>query len=723
MPRLYFDAAEIPALRDRCRTTHRRYFEALRTWVDAHLHWQPLRGVDETFLRRSSEVYFEETFAFLSNLLLTYLLTEEERYLAAARGWLQVLCSYPVLGSPYSVGPRIAALAHAYDWLDGALPEPERAALRTHLATLVADAVACSASAERAWWHGCYLHHDFWIPTSGYGIGALALLGDVPEAEDWLAHALSEVRHMLAVQGDDGAWHEGAADWVYALVLLFLFADGYRRLRGESLYEHPWLRETWRYRLYCWLPDDTYVYLNDSFRSGRYNIMGSASSHVLRKLAHEYQNPYMQWLADRDEAVDYGPPHPGVFRSPYNWTLNPPYPRARMHCLCWNVLWYDPAVPSRPPDELPAAHLFANQGVLLARSGWDAQATVVSFACAPVGGHAARQAMLAGEPRLLRGATHVHAQASAFTVYSRGRYWIVPPGYGRHASRFQNVVTVNGSGQLWDAEHAGQIVAHALTDELVYALGDASACYPAEYGIRRHLRHFLFLRPDFLILCDILEADAGPARTVRHYAWQVHTDPAVAAVRFEPGRLLLEALDGAGRIIVHLLFPETYADGCAERYAERYGLARSRLLAADGTPLLDQAAVLQNFGVPPRAVYLAVLALTERAQGLPVARLAGQGCVGALLGAGPETRAVLFAEEPGSGALEYSIEPARAARHCIAGLAPGQRYSVSARLEPRPGPRPAHALQPAEEHYVHRLSLRAGEGMTASAAGLLQFAC
>jgi|GEM_PF-2200441 hypothetical protein len=351
---------------------------------------------------------------------------------------------------------------------------------------------------------------------------------------------------------------------------------------------------------------------------------------------------------------------------------------------------------------------------------------MVSFACAPIGGHAARQAMLAGETRLLCGATHVHAQATAFTVYSRGRYWIVPPGYGRHASRFQNVVTVNGSGQLWDAAHAASIVAHALADDLVYALGDASACYPAEYGIRRHQRHFLFLRPDFLILCDILEADAGPARPVRHYAWQLHTDPAVAAVRFEPGRLLLEALDGSDRIIAHLLFPETYREADAGRHAavstERYGLAQSRLLAADGTPLLEQSAVLLNFGGPPRAVYLAVLALTERAQALPVARLAGEGCVRALLGTGPETRAILFAEEPGTGALAYRIEPAHAARHLIAGLTPGQRYRVTAQPSPRLEP-PPRALQPAEEYYVHRHSLQAGEGMTVSAASLLQFAC
>lgn len=174
-PRLYFGPQDVPGLRARASSTHRRHSERLLRWVDAHLERQPLRGVDERFLRRSSEICFEETFAFLSNVLLAYILTEASRYRDAAREWLRALCTYPPLGSPYSVGPLCAALAHGLDWLGDVLPDDERTMVRAHLAVLVGDAVACSHSPERSWWSCAYLRHDYWIPTAGYGIGALAL--------------------------------------------------------------------------------------------------------------------------------------------------------------------------------------------------------------------------------------------------------------------------------------------------------------------------------------------------------------------------------------------------------------------------------------------------------------------------------------------------------------------------------------------------------------------
>ena len=144
-PSLYFDADGVEQLRQRAATTHRRYFDALQRWVDAHLDRQPLRGIDAGFVQQSSEVYFEETFSFLSNAMLAYLVTGEERYANVARTWLRALCTYPpTMGGAYSVGPCIAALAHGYDWLTGVLPAAERDAIQTQLISLVRSAYGCT---------------------------------------------------------------------------------------------------------------------------------------------------------------------------------------------------------------------------------------------------------------------------------------------------------------------------------------------------------------------------------------------------------------------------------------------------------------------------------------------------------------------------------------------------------------------------------------------------
>jgi hypothetical protein len=78
-PSLYFDTDGVERLRRRAATTHRRYFDALRRWVDAPLDRRPRRGVDAGFVQHSSEVYFAETSSFLANVMLAYLVTGEGR--------------------------------------------------------------------------------------------------------------------------------------------------------------------------------------------------------------------------------------------------------------------------------------------------------------------------------------------------------------------------------------------------------------------------------------------------------------------------------------------------------------------------------------------------------------------------------------------------------------------------------------------------------------------
>lgn len=709
-PFVFFDAEGLHALRERARTSHRRHAGALRAWVDANLWRRPLRAVDERFLHASSEVYFEESFSHLSNVMLAYLITGDPRYADASRPWLAELARYPTGGgSQYSVGPHIAALALGYRWLGDALAPDERDAIRGQLTNLVRDAHECSVTPGRAWWYRAHLHHDFWIPVAGFGLGALALLGEEPEAERWAARAAEELEHALDLLGGDGAWHEGAADWVYGLVLVLLFADAYRLAGGPSLYDHPWLRNTWRYRLYCWLPDDTYVYLNDSFRSGRYNILGSASSHVLRRLAGEYRNGYVQWLAERDERFDYGPEHPGVYRSPYDWTTNQPYQASTMHCLAWNVLWYDPDVAATPPDDLPTAHHFANQGVVIARGGWAADSSVVTFSCAPVGGHEAHRRVAAGDGRVARGLTHAHAQATGFTLYARGRYLVVPPGYGRTASRFQNVVAVNGGGQRWGPEHEAGIVAAELGDDVDYVVGDATGLYPRDFGILLHRRHLVFLKPDFLVMADVLDADPAVGRLGRHYAWQIHTDPGAVEANSSAAGLSLRPRADDARVDVHLLLPELF------------GRVRTSFASADGTPLLDEVGFAMNFAVPNPATFVAVFALTDRALRTPIERIVGEDCVGALIGGAADARAVVFARGAEATAVSYRVDPARSAMHLVAGLASGARYRAAASLRPRGKRWPERALRIAEEDFAHEIAVEADGGGADAPGGLLRF--
>jgi len=69
-------------------------------------------------------------------------------------------------------------------------------------------------------------------------------LGGGPDADDLTADLTRRTRGLcrerLDLLGDDGAWHEGAADWVYGLGLFLLFADAYRRAGADVRFVgHP----------------------------------------------------------------------------------------------------------------------------------------------------------------------------------------------------------------------------------------------------------------------------------------------------------------------------------------------------------------------------------------------------------------------------------------------------------------------------------------------------
>jgi hypothetical protein len=309
----------------------------------------------------------------------------------------------------------------------------------------------------------------------------------------------------------------------------------------------------------------------------------------------------------------------------------------------------------------------------------------------------------------VRGATHAHAQANSFTLFARGHYVVVPPGYGRAASRFQNTVAINGGGQVWHPLRSGSMLAVETAADHAYALGDATACYPEEAGIRRYLRHLLFLPPDFLVTCDLIEGAGFPTGLGRNYAWQVHSTPGDIAPSIAGNRLRFAPVDGGPAVEAHLVLPELF------------GWLEACYRDADGTPLLDETAALLNFQIPNPAAFLTVFALTDRALATPVERLVGDHVVGAVIGGANDPLVVAFRRRQGDDQLQYDIEPARAARHIVAGLVPGQPYAVTATLAPRAHRWPEAALRPAEENRANRITISPGGTQAATAAGLLVF--
>lgn len=565
-PSLHFNSDGLKQLRINSKGTHRKYAEMLFDWIKRNKSFSPMEMINQY---KGNEVSLEQSGAFVTNTSLAFVVSENKEYLDMSRKWALEMCEYPlekVLN--YGIGIYAAGLARTYDWLYHYVKEQERDKIRDYLINLVEKLHQGSIpdSETEHWWAKNPMHHDHWIPVGGYGESALALLGEVKNASNWAVGAKTDFDIAFSWLGDDGAWHEGAADWCYALAPLLWFYGAWQSVVGENLHDNLWLKNTPSYRMYHWLPDDSYVYLDDSFRSGRYNTSGSASCHLLRRLASIFQDGRTQWLAERDEAFDLKIGPKGVFQAPYeNLSFSgipKEYPYTDSQCVAWNLLWYDPTVKSVSPDELPHSHHFKNQDIVIMRTGWDKNSAIVSFSCSPLAGQKAAKRIRAGERINSGNYSHSHADYSSFTLFARGQYFIVPPGYARRGSAFQNVVSINGSDFLVDPSIDVRFVSFISEKEFTYAVGDATEGFYKQLGIQQYRRHILMLEPDWLIIFDDLRFnDTGRrTRTYNHFIWTIHSDPNTHKISIIKNKAIWASqLDKEPKLMMEILEPNDFA--------------------------------------------------------------------------------------------------------------------------------------------------------------------
>jgi hypothetical protein len=640
-PRLHFHASDAARFRRGLEGRHGRYARLLFAWVERNRDWTPLRDSPD---RKFRNTILEEEGAFITNAALAAVLSGRREHLDLARRRALAMCEWPRDGFDYySLGVYAASLARAYDWLFAEWKPAEAEKIRTHLARMV-EALhdgSFAGKPKAQWWARYPLHHDYWIPAGGFGEAALGLLGEVPGAATWAVRARRLFATSWGWLGDDGAWHEGVGDWCYAVAPLLTLYGAWQSVTGEDLHDRPWLRRTARYRLYHWLPGDRYVGLNDSFRDGRYGPTGAASCHLLRRLAGLFRDGHAQWLADRDEPYDVRPGGKGVQRAPHEKLSYAEELRDDTHadayCQAWNVLWYDEAVRPTPPAGLPLAHHWENEGVVILRTGWeDPSTTVVSLSCGPLGGHRCAERIRKGEPFLAGNLSHAHAAYNAITFFGRGEYFVIPPGYARRGSRFQNTVAVNGADLRADPGLPARVLAFRREPDFTYVVGDAAAAFPADAKVARYRRHLVLWHADGrLFLFDDLRLREANAVYWQNFEWSLHGDPRAHRVTAAGRRLVWQPLTRTSpRLTVDVLEPEDFA------------WEHARLESQDGTAMLEAHRLVRPEWYANR---MAVLAVFATGAGGPAPRVVR----------GPQLLTVATGDRPDSPLVGFALAPLR----------------------------------------------------------------
>jgi hypothetical protein len=505
-PRLFLDAERLIRLRG-CIT-------------DSHAHlWKRELAYAELLVATDSPVYCAEGGDALANeqlwqrevgyalphLALAWLLTEDHRFLKAVRRWALASCGYPTWGLGWIDGKDLAAghqlfgLAVAYDWCGTSLDDEACATIAGTLARQAAKMFAAAAKPSGAvWWSRTPANNHQWVNCGGLAAAGLALFDEQPEAADWVVFARDKFHAAVRNFGPDGAGQEGLVYWAYGVQALLQYMHLACELLGEDLHDHAWWRNTAAYRQYLTLPLDAWsrensalVNLADCRRTSE-----CGPEHILRRLAGTYRDGHAQWLAGRLEAA-------GITTTESFWL---------------NLIWFDPTVAEQPPNELPTLRHFEDLGIVSARSDWSGRESQVVFKCGPFAGH---QAAKASDPAL--GSGHAHPDANHFAIFGCGQWLIRDDGYSVKRTSHHNTLLVGGRGQLGEgktwfdcaAARTGgadpKTIRCISTPNLDYMVGEAAGVYPAECGLRKFVRHLIFLKPDILIVADDIEL-AAPAK-------------------------------------------------------------------------------------------------------------------------------------------------------------------------------------------------------------------
>jgi len=497
-PRLYLDATRINALRAAIHTTIAALWQQLRSQADRAVQDGPPPYREHDNYSGDEQLWQREVGNAMPVLAMAWVLSGERQYLDAARQWAVASCGYPtwglgrIDGLDLAAGHQLFGLSLVYDWCYADLGEDARRAIRDTLVRRT-SAMFEAVATGKAWWRNSYLQNHLWVNISGMAAAGLALFDEADQAPNWIGLPLEKFERTMAALGPDGASHEGVGYWEYGVEYMLKFMDLARTRLDVDLYTNAWWRNTSSYAQYlalprhAWTRDNCIVDIADCPRSHWYG-----PDYLLRGLASEFHDGNAQWLAQQVEDAKVASPE-----APW-----------------LNLLWYDPGLPATPPSSLPTQRHFEDMGIVSSRSDWSGDESLVVFKCGPFLGHKAVQ-----EFSYDAGGGHVHPDANHFVLFGAGEWLIRDDGYRSKWTGQHNTLLVDGRGQMgegkqWfdgtqalDRNARPKIVRASSTAVLDQMSGDATDAYPRELGLRRHLRHLLFLKPDVLVVCDEVVTD------------------------------------------------------------------------------------------------------------------------------------------------------------------------------------------------------------------------
>lgn len=362
-----------------------------------------------------------------------------------------------------------------------------------------------------------------WKKTEALGVGAMALLGHREPARYWFESARNDFAYrFLPSMGFDGENQEGIAYWRYGGEMLAEFADILQAFSGDNLYEHPWLKNTVAFPIYCAPPGGYAISFADTSGNGNHTVRGPFALYNAGDfLAHLTQKT----------AFPYG-----------SWYLGEEIPDT---------------VAQRPPVDLAQDKY------------WDHIGWVLFNSCLPNGYEGVAVGMHSGTYF----AGHQHADQNHFVINAYGDKlaidggaydWYGSPHYNSYAiqTRAHNTILVDGKGQATRTKGADGKIETVYSSLLYdYTKGDASAPKIYEGRLRYFKRKLLFIKPDYVVVHDQLVATNKTAG----FDWLMHSHTE-RPIAFDVAAKTFSIVRPLARLDGEFLYPENIGLGVKKSF-------------------------------------------------------------------------------------------------------------------------------------------------------------
>ncbi len=442
----------------------------------------------------------------LPRIAFAYLVTRKPPYLEGARKWIHAVLNYPHWGKEVGGcdGPLTFDMALAYDWLYGDLSPEERLPIETALLKHGRLLLARSAKDPNSYWGGAYFVSYSWIPHVGISTAAMALYDEDPgEMQGWLDYTRSRFQPTYLHLALDGGYHEGPPSFTFGAVWCLRYIESLRGISGEDLSDMPYLQNLTRRLLDLTMPDGRSV-----ANFGDMDAYNSPPEDELYTWGSRAKDGHGEWL--RQKML-------GKFVQKHS--VSSPFA----------LIWFDPSVSPKAPDELPTTGLYGDLGEVVFRSSWKDDASVVVFRCGPPAGHYLTKNKNTF-PNCAVNCLHSHPDANSFLYWSDQQWRIGnPAGYTTDKkTQSENVWLVGGLGQkggdkswfesksyfLRGTTQPG-LVRVATSPAADYVIGEAAPAYEAACKLTRFKRHLLFVKGDkpYIAVYDRLRAGEAKSWT------------------------------------------------------------------------------------------------------------------------------------------------------------------------------------------------------------------